>query len=114
MQLKKGSIMPETKTRIIVGITGASGSIYAVRLLEQLKAAHVETHLVISRAALQVIPMETGMEAAEVAALADFRYSPDDIAAAISSGSFRTAGMIVARSFNSGCRRSTFCTTVAE
>jgi len=87
--------MAETKTRIVVGITGASGSIYAVRLLEQLKAAHVETHLVISRAALQVIPMETGMEAEEVAALADFRYSPDDIAAAISSGSFRTAGMVI-------------------
>lgn len=87
--------MPETKTRIIVGITGASGGIYAVRLLEQLKAVGVETHLVISHAALQVIPMETGLAADEVAALADFRYSPDDIAAAISSGSFRTAGMAV-------------------
>lgn len=88
-------MMPENKTRIIVGITGASGSVYAVELLEQLKTAQVETHLVISRAALQVIPLETGMDAAHVAALADFQYSPEDIAAAISSGSFRTAGMVI-------------------
>ncbi len=87
--------MPESKTRIIVGITGASGSIYAVKLLEQLKALRVETHLVISSAARQVIPMETGITPEIVAAMADFQYSPEDIAAAISSGSFRTAGMVI-------------------
>lgn len=87
--------MPETKTRIIVGITGASGSIYAVKLLEQLKTMGIETHLVISNAARQVIPLETGFAPETVAAMADFQYSPDDIAAAISSGSFRTAGMVI-------------------
>lgn len=87
--------MPERKTRIIVGITGASGSIYAVKLLEQLKALRVETHLVMSSAARQVIPMETGITPEIVAAMADFQYSPEDIAAAISSGSFRTAGMVI-------------------
>ena len=87
--------MPESKTRIIVGITGASGSIYAVKLLEQLKALRVETHLVMSSAARRVIPMETGITPETVAAMADFQYSPEDIAAAISSGSFRTAGMVI-------------------
>jgi 4-hydroxy-3-polyprenylbenzoate decarboxylase len=88
-------MMPESKTRIIVGITGASGSIYAVKLLEQLKALRVETHLVMSSAARRVIPMETGITPETVAAMADFQYSPEDIAAAISSGSFRTAGMVI-------------------
>jgi len=87
--------MSGTPIRIVVGITGASGSIYAVKLLEELKSAGVETHLVISRAATQVIPMETNLTASQVAELADFVYRPEDIAAAISSGSFRTAGMIV-------------------
>ncbi len=87
--------MSNTPVRIVVGITGASGSIYAVKLLEELKLSGVETHLVISRAASQVIPMETNLTAAQVSELADFVYQPEDIAAAISSGSFRTAGMIV-------------------
>jgi len=87
--------MSNTPVRIVVGITGASGSIYAVKLLEELKLSGVETHLVISRAASQVIPMETNLTASQVAELADFVYQPEDIAASISSGSFRTAGMIV-------------------
>lgn len=87
--------MPETATRIVVGITGASGSIYAVRLLEQLRAAKVETHLVISRAATQVIPLETGMDVEGVTELADFCHAVDDIAAPIASGSFRTVGMVI-------------------
>ena len=82
--------------RLIVGISGASGAIYGVRLLELLREQPVETHLVISRAAEVTIAQETGRKIAAVQALADRWYKPEDIAAAISSGSFQTAGMIVA------------------
>lgn len=82
--------------RVIVGISGASGAIYGVRLLELLRAAGVESHLVVSRAARTTLAAETGLTLAAVHALADRHYAPDDIGAAISSGSFQTAGMIVA------------------
>ena len=82
--------------RIIVGITGASGVIYGVRLLEVLRdVASVETHLVVSTAAATTISLETDYTAEQVAALADVSYRFKDIAAAISSGSFRTHGMVV-------------------
>ena len=82
--------------RLIVGISGASGVIYGMRLLEVLQGvADVETHLVLSNAAAQTIGLETDSNAAEVEALADVVYRFRDIAAAISSGSFRTAGMVV-------------------
>jgi flavin prenyltransferase len=82
--------------RLVVGISGASGIAYGVRLLSVLRQAPVETHLVISRAAEITIAHETSMKVADVRALADAWYPPQDIGAAISSGSFKTLGMIVA------------------
>jgi 4-hydroxy-3-polyprenylbenzoate decarboxylase len=83
--------------RLIVGMSGASGQVYGIRLLEALRAAgDVETHLVISPAARLTIAQETDWEPREVEALANVVYRPGDIGAAIASGSFATAGMIVA------------------
>lgn len=84
------------KKRLVVGISGASGAIYGIRLLELLEKAGIETHLVVSRAAKATIAAETGRTLAEVMSLASVSYPPDDIGAAISSGSFHTLGMIVA------------------
>ncbi|CAN5782233.1 UbiX family flavin prenyltransferase [soil metagenome] len=84
------------KPRMVVGISGASGAIYGVRLLQLLRIANVETHLVISRAAMMTISQETAMSVGDVHALADFHYASADIGAAISSGSFRTLGMVIA------------------
>ena len=82
--------------RLIVGITGASGVIYGIRLLEVLSGVpDVETHLVISTAGAQTVGLETKYSAADVMALADVPYRFNDIAAAISSGSFKTVGMVV-------------------
>ena len=82
--------------RLIVGISGASGVIYGIRLLEVLRDVEdVESHLVMSTAAAQTIGLETSYNAAEVEALADVVYRFRDIAAAISSGSYRTEGMVV-------------------
>lgn len=83
--------------RIVVGISGASGAIYGVRLLEVLRSVNdVETHLVLSPAARRTLILETDLSVEHVERLADQVYKPTDIAAAISSGSFRTAGMVVA------------------
>lgn len=82
--------------RIIVGISGASGAIYGVRLLQMLRSAEIETHLVVSRAARATIAAETDLTVPEILALADHHYSADDMGAAISSGSFQTLGMVVA------------------
>ncbi|HEV7779123.1 MAG TPA: UbiX family flavin prenyltransferase [Luteibacter sp.] len=82
---------------LIVGITGASGAIYGVRLLEALRELEdVRTHLIVSPSGMRTLGEETGMDAAALRALADVHYSYKDIGAAVSSGSFRTAGMIVA------------------
>jgi 4-hydroxy-3-polyprenylbenzoate decarboxylase len=83
-------------SRLVVGISGASGVIYGVRLLQALKDLPVETHLVMTRTAEVTLAHETTMKVAEVRRLADIAYKVDDLAAAISSGSFRTMGMIVA------------------
>ncbi len=82
--------------RLIVGISGASGVTYGVRLLEILRDLPVETHLVMTRAAEVTLAHETGRKVAEVQALAHRAYAVTDIAAPIASGSFRTLGMIVA------------------
>ena len=83
--------------RLIVGISGASGVIYGIRLLEMLKGIDgIETHAVISRGARLNIALETDWKAADVEALADVVHSDKDLAAPISSGSFRTTGMIIA------------------
>ena len=82
--------------RLIVGISGASGVIYGIRLLEVLRDVDdVESHLVMSTAAAQTIGLETSYSAAEVEALADVVYRFRDIAAAIASGSYKTEGMVV-------------------
>ncbi len=81
--------------RLIIAITGASGVIYAIRLLEVLKSTKVETHLIISNAAKQTIAAETDYTLAEIKALADKVYDVRDIGAAISSGSFITKGMVI-------------------
>jgi len=82
--------------RLIVGITGATGVIYGVRLLERLRDAGVETHLVISRWGARTLLHETPYSREQVEALAHTAYGASDMGAAISSGSFQTAGMIVA------------------
>nr|WP_010394686.1 UbiX family flavin prenyltransferase [Paracoccus sp. TRP] len=86
----------ETPGRMAVGISGASGFVYGVRLLEILRDLGIETHVVVSRAALLTMVHETGCKLSDVEARADFLYRSDDVAASISSGSFRTMGMIVA------------------
>jgi 4-hydroxy-3-polyprenylbenzoate decarboxylase len=84
------------RRRLIVGITGASGAIDGVRLLELLRATDIETHLIISRAGQTALAAETSLKVADVEALADVVHANTDIAAACSSGSFRTLGMVVA------------------
>lgn len=87
----------ESRVKIIVGISGASGVIYGVRLLEVLRdVAEVETHLVMSDAAKLNIAVETDLETQDVISLADYSYSNKDIGASIASGSFKTDGMVVA------------------
>jgi polyprenyl P-hydroxybenzoate/phenylacrylic acid decarboxylase-like protein len=82
--------------RLVVAITGASGAIYGVRLLERLRDMPVETHLIVSRWARVTIEHETDYTFAAVRALADVSYSENDQAAAVSSGSFLTRGMVIA------------------
>lgn len=82
--------------RLIVGLSGASGAIYGVRLLQVLRnLADVETHLVMSQAARQTLSLETDLSLRDVQALADVVHDARDIAASISSGSFKTAGMVI-------------------
>jgi len=81
--------------RVILAITGASGAILGIRVLELLKEAEVETHLIISPAAQQTITSETDWAVADVKALASACYEPQDIGARIASGSFVTGGMLV-------------------
>ncbi|MGK9172082.1 UbiX family flavin prenyltransferase [Yokenella regensburgei] len=82
--------------RLIVGISGASGAIYGVRLLQVLRdVADVETHLVMSPAARQTLSLETTFALRDVQAFADVVHDVRDIAASISSGSFKTAGMVI-------------------
>lgn len=83
--------------RLIVGITGASGAIYGIRALQALRqAGGVETHLIVSAAANQTIVAETDFSVSEVRDLADVVHNEKDIGASLSSGSFRTLGMLIA------------------
>ncbi|MFT5710882.1 MAG: 4-hydroxy-3-polyprenylbenzoate decarboxylase [Halioglobus sp.] len=82
--------------RIIIGISGASGVIYGVRMLEHLRDTDCETHLILSNSAKLTIEIETPYRAKEVAEMADCTYDNRNMAASISSGSFLTDGMIVA------------------
>lgn len=89
----KGSI---SRPRLIVGISGASGVVYGVRLLTLLKALPVETHFVMSRTAEMTLALETELKPADLRARADVVHAVGDMAAPISSGSFPTLGMIIA------------------
>jgi 4-hydroxy-3-polyprenylbenzoate decarboxylase len=82
--------------RLVVGISGASGAIYGIRMLEALRAAGIETHLVMSKSAEMTMAYETDLKAADVRKLADIVYPAADVGAAIASGSFQTLGMVIA------------------
>ena len=81
--------------RMVVGISGASGIVYGIRTLEHLRKAGIETHLVMSKAAEMTLVYETDLKAKDVRALADVYHATTNIGASISSGSFRTMGMII-------------------
>jgi 4-hydroxy-3-polyprenylbenzoate decarboxylase len=82
--------------KLVVGISGASGAIYGVRLMQLLRErADIETHLVTSEAAAQTLKLEMGWSVPQVRELADHHYDNTDIAARLSSGSFKTDGMII-------------------
>jgi len=83
-------------SRLVVGISGATGIAYGVRVLALARAAGWETHLVVTAAAQQTRAYETDLSARDLAGLADVSYRPADVGAAVASGSFRTAGMVVA------------------
>ena len=84
-----------TVARVVVGITGATGAVYAVRLLERLRAAGRETHLVVSPAGVLNAHHELGLNRSALEALADVAYAPGDVGAAIASGSFATDAMVI-------------------
>jgi 4-hydroxy-3-polyprenylbenzoate decarboxylase len=81
--------------QIIVGISGASGAVYAIRFLESLKDLNIRTHLVVTAAGERTIELETGLTKNELIAMATHHYEVDDLTSAISSGSFPTDGMVV-------------------
>jgi flavin prenyltransferase len=85
-----------TAPRLVLGITGASGAIYGVRLLERAKALGVQTHLVVTPAGVLNVHHELGLDRKALEALATQAYAPADIGACIASGSFDTAAMVVA------------------
>lgn len=84
------------KKPLIVGITGASGAVYGVRLLEMLNTCGIETHLIVSRAAQLTLTYETDLKLSDLEKLATVVHPNNDVGAACSSGSFRTMGMIIA------------------
>ena len=84
------------KKRLVVGIAGASGVVYGVRLLEHLRKSDVETHLIISESGEKNIEIETRFKPADVKAMADYCYDNRNVGAALASGSFLTDGMVVA------------------
>jgi flavin prenyltransferase len=82
--------------RLVVGITGATGALYAVKLLQRARTLGVETHLVVTPSGVLNVHHETGLDRRAVEALADHAYAPGDIGACVASGSFDTAAMVVA------------------
>jgi 4-hydroxy-3-polyprenylbenzoate decarboxylase len=82
--------------KIVVGISGASGSVYGLRLLAKLRAAQAETHLILSRSGERTAFLETGRLAAEIREQADFHYPHEDIGCRLASGSFRVDSMVIA------------------
>lgn len=90
------NISPDSNAPLILGISGASGAVYGLCMLDMLKVLSIPVHLVISRAGAMTLKDETGLRVEELAAKAEMHYSDKDIGAAIASGSFKTRGMIVA------------------
>jgi flavin prenyltransferase len=86
----------EIPRRLIVGISGASGTVYGIRMLELLRGTDIETHLVMSKSAELTLAYETDYKTKDIRALATVNHPNTDIGATISSGSFRTMGMVVA------------------
>ncbi|GGI75233.1 UbiX family flavin prenyltransferase [Legionella impletisoli] len=86
----------ETKQRLIIGISGASGIQYGIRLLELIRPLSIETHLIVTKAAQQVRQYETSLSADELSKLADHYHHIQDVGCSIASGSFTTLGMIIA------------------
>ncbi len=82
--------------KLVIGISGASGAVYGIRILETLRQCQVETHLVISKSAQKTINLETNYKLPEVESLADFVYDNADVGASVASGSFKHDGMIIA------------------
>jgi 4-hydroxy-3-polyprenylbenzoate decarboxylase len=82
--------------RLVVGITGASGAVYGVRLLERARALGLQTHLIVTPAGVLSAHHELGLDRAALDALADHAYAPGDVGACVASGSFDTAAMVVA------------------
>jgi flavin prenyltransferase len=82
--------------RVVVGLTGATGAVYAVRLLQRLRAAGCQTHLVVTPAGVLNAHHELGLDRTALEALADVAYNPADVGAAIASGSFATDAMLIA------------------
>jgi 4-hydroxy-3-polyprenylbenzoate decarboxylase len=87
--------LPGKRPRLIVGVTGASGAVLALRMLEALREFEVESHLVLTRAGRLTLHYETGLKPAQLEALADVVHPIEDVGACISSGSYRTLGMVV-------------------
>jgi 4-hydroxy-3-polyprenylbenzoate decarboxylase len=81
--------------RLIIGVTGSTGAIFGVRMLEALRSVHVETHLIISKWGQRTLEHETAYTVEQVRALASVVHSPRDLGATVSSGSFKTDGMVV-------------------
>ncbi|MFG1332108.1 UbiX family flavin prenyltransferase [Xanthobacter autotrophicus] len=89
-------VTPAPRRRMIVGISGATGIIFGLRILQVLRRLDIETHLVMSKPGERTLAYETELKVRDVRAMADFNYLDADVGAAIASGSFRTMGMIVA------------------
>ncbi len=88
--------MKPARPRVVVGVTGATGAVYALRLLERLRAAGRETHLIASPAGVLNIHHELGLDRRAFEALADVAHNPADVGASIASGSFATEAMVIA------------------
>jgi 4-hydroxy-3-polyprenylbenzoate decarboxylase len=95
-EASKTADRPRERTRLVVGITGASGVVYGLRTLDALRDLGVESHLVLSKSAALTLAQETDLSVADVNAKADVVHRAADVGAAIASGSFRTLGMVVA------------------
>src|ERR1700748_1360961 len=94
--MERGVEQKKQAERLVIGLSGASGVAYGIRLLEAARELGIESHLVMTKPAEMTIGYETTLTPKQVAAKADYTYGAGDIGAAISSGSFKTSGMIVA------------------